>query len=75
MARRGEILLCDPTCHAPGMRRPRHQTRLAFKAQTYRDHAKARYGLQLPLFRGTTARWGALLRTQQRRSRWGRSAP
>jgi hypothetical protein len=22
-----------------------------FKAQTYRDHAKARYGLQLPLFR------------------------
>jgi hypothetical protein len=21
-----------------------------FKAQTYRDHAKARYGLQLPLF-------------------------
>jgi CBS domain-containing protein len=51
MARRGEILLCDPTCHAPGMRRPRHQTRLAFKAQTYRDHAKARYGLQLPLFR------------------------
>jgi hypothetical protein len=22
-----------------------------FKAQTYRDHSKARYGLQLPLFR------------------------
>jgi hypothetical protein len=22
-----------------------------FKAQTYRDHAKARYGVQLPLFR------------------------
>jgi hypothetical protein len=21
-----------------------------FKAQTYRDHAKARYGVQLPLF-------------------------
>jgi hypothetical protein len=31
-----------------------------FKAQTYRDHAKARYGLQLPLFGEDDGEGGAL---------------
>jgi hypothetical protein len=31
-----------------------------FKAQTYRDHAKARYGVQLPLFEEDDGEGGAL---------------